>query len=218
MTTACTARAPRAWRCSPSCGPAWRSRRRTAAGAGAAGPGPGRRVAAAARARGGARLRPARLDRGGRATGASTWPGSPGSRCARRCPARSPSPARSPAAASSSSTTATPVRPTSRSRRRRASARAVARAPRSAPSSWRARHCLPRACLHWGWLRGETYLDPLRLVGGGPVRLLPLWRRLPLRRLAPALPSPSAPCRRTCGLECCTGGRTPLVGRGPALP
>lgn len=37
-------------------------------------------------------------------------------------------------------------------------------------------HCFPRACLHWGWLRGETYLDPLRLVGAGPVRLLPLWR------------------------------------------
>lgn len=35
-------------------------------------------------------------------------------------------------------------------------------------------HCLPRACLHWGWRRGEVYLDPLRLVGGGPVRLLPL--------------------------------------------
>ena len=35
-------------------------------------------------------------------------------------------------------------------------------------------HCYPRACLHWGWLRGTTYLDPLRLVGEGPVRLLPL--------------------------------------------
>lgn len=35
-------------------------------------------------------------------------------------------------------------------------------------------HCFPAACLHWGWLEGETYLDPLRLVGGGPVRLLPL--------------------------------------------
>ena len=45
-------------------------------------------------------------------------------------------------------------------------------------------HCFPRACLHWGWLEGETYLDPLRLVGAGPVRLLPLWRaerRLPVR-------------------------------------
>jgi murein DD-endopeptidase MepM/ murein hydrolase activator NlpD len=41
-------------------------------------------------------------------------------------------------------------------------------------------HCFPRACLHWGWLRGETYLDPLGLVGGGPVRLLPLWRDQPV--------------------------------------
>jgi hypothetical protein len=37
-------------------------------------------------------------------------------------------------------------------------------------------HCFPRACLHWGWLRGTTYLDPLLLVGAAPVRLLPLWR------------------------------------------
>lgn len=35
-------------------------------------------------------------------------------------------------------------------------------------------HCFPAACLHWGLLRGETYLDPLQLVGAGPVRLLPL--------------------------------------------
>ena len=41
-------------------------------------------------------------------------------------------------------------------------------------------HCFPRACLHWGWLRGDTYLDPLDLVGGGPVRLLPLWRDEPV--------------------------------------
>lgn len=40
-------------------------------------------------------------------------------------------------------------------------------------------HCFPAACLHWGWLHGETYLDPLRLVGGGPVRLLPLWQGSP---------------------------------------
>ena len=45
-----------------------------------------------------------------------------------------------------------------------------------------ASHCAPRACLHWGWLRGETYLDPLRLVGAGPVRLLPLWRDSPVAR------------------------------------
>jgi len=35
-------------------------------------------------------------------------------------------------------------------------------------------HCFPGACLHWGLLRGETYLDPLTLVDAGPIRLLPL--------------------------------------------
>jgi murein DD-endopeptidase MepM/ murein hydrolase activator NlpD len=37
-----------------------------------------------------------------------------------------------------------------------------------------ASHCFPRACLHWGLLRRDTYLNPLTLVGAGPVRLLPL--------------------------------------------
>jgi murein DD-endopeptidase MepM/ murein hydrolase activator NlpD len=41
-------------------------------------------------------------------------------------------------------------------------------------------HCFPKACLHWGWIEGETYLDPLLLVGGGPVRLLPLWSVAPV--------------------------------------
>jgi murein DD-endopeptidase MepM/ murein hydrolase activator NlpD len=57
-------------------------------------------------------------------------------------------------------------------------------------------HCPPRACLHWGWLEGEAYLDPLRLVGGGPVRLLPLWRDLPLdspARTSTTDPVPSSP-------------------------
>ncbi len=35
-------------------------------------------------------------------------------------------------------------------------------------------HCFPRACLHWGWLRGDVYLDPLGLLGMLTVRLLPL--------------------------------------------
>jgi murein DD-endopeptidase MepM/ murein hydrolase activator NlpD len=35
-------------------------------------------------------------------------------------------------------------------------------------------HCAPRACLHWGLLRGREYLDPLTLAGRSPVRLLPL--------------------------------------------
>ncbi len=34
-------------------------------------------------------------------------------------------------------------------------------------------HCFPRACLHWGLRRGESYLNPLTLVGAGPLRLLP---------------------------------------------
>lgn len=34
--------------------------------------------------------------------------------------------------------------------------------------------CPTEACLHWGLRRGEQYLDPLRLVQRGPVRLLPV--------------------------------------------
>jgi hypothetical protein len=34
--------------------------------------------------------------------------------------------------------------------------------------------CPRQACLHWGLLQGDEYLDPLRLLGFGPVRLLPL--------------------------------------------
>jgi murein DD-endopeptidase MepM/ murein hydrolase activator NlpD len=48
-------------------------------------------------------------------------------------------------------------------------------------------HCPPQVCLHWGWLRGEVYLDPLDLVGSGSVRLLPLWRDEPVAALAPAV-------------------------------
>jgi murein DD-endopeptidase MepM/ murein hydrolase activator NlpD len=40
-------------------------------------------------------------------------------------------------------------------------------------------HCFPRACLHWGLLRGDAYLNPLTLVGAGPIRLLPLMGGLP---------------------------------------
>ena len=34
--------------------------------------------------------------------------------------------------------------------------------------------CAAPACLHWGLRRGEDYLDPVRLLQAGPVRLLPL--------------------------------------------
>lgn len=53
-------------------------------------------------------------------------------------------------------------------------------------------HCFPRACLHWGWIAGTTYLDPLRLVGAGPVRLLPLWRDQPVNA-RPSLGLPVSP-------------------------
>jgi len=36
-------------------------------------------------------------------------------------------------------------------------------------------HCAPAACLHWGLLRAEVYLDPLALMRRGPSRLLPVW-------------------------------------------
>jgi murein DD-endopeptidase MepM/ murein hydrolase activator NlpD len=54
-------------------------------------------------------------------------------------------------------------------------------------------HCLPAACLHWGWRRGDTYLDPLLLVGGGPVVLLPLWSDAPVQRTSAPAPVPLAP-------------------------
>ncbi len=52
-------------------------------------------------------------------------------------------------------------------------------------------HCFPAACLHWGLLSGDTYLDPLSLVDTGRVRLLPLWRDEPVDHGD----SPSAPPR-----------------------
>ncbi|GAB2880553.1 M23 family metallopeptidase [Nocardioides pacificus] len=61
-------------------------------------------------------------------------------------------------------------------------------------------HCFPRVCLHWGWIRGDTYLDPLLLVGGGPVRLLPQWGDLPVTGSGPthggSRESPALPLRR----------------------
>ncbi len=53
-------------------------------------------------------------------------------------------------------------------------------------------HCFPAACLHWGLIEGtgdgQVYLDPLSLVGGGPVRLLPLWRDEPAQHRLPWTP------------------------------
>jgi murein DD-endopeptidase MepM/ murein hydrolase activator NlpD len=42
------------------------------------------------------------------------------------------------------------------------------------------------ACLHWGLLRGDVYLDPVRLVRAGPSRLLPLDQAVAGADAAPA--------------------------------
>jgi murein DD-endopeptidase MepM/ murein hydrolase activator NlpD len=50
-------------------------------------------------------------------------------------------------------------------------------------------HCFPAACLHWGLLEGDTYLDPLTLLDAGPVRLLPLWGDAPRPTRTPWAPA-----------------------------
>ena len=58
-------------------------------------------------------------------------------------------------------------------------------------------HCLPAACLHWGRLRGDVYLDPMLVVRAGPVRLLPVWAGAPQPR--PAGSTAAAEARRRSG-------------------
>jgi len=48
--------------------------------------------------------------------------------------------------------------------------------------------CPRLACLHWGLRQGEAYRDPLSLVRGGPVRLLP-WHQAPGAASAAGHPS-----------------------------
>ena len=105
---------------------------------------------------------------GAPATAASTCSVPRDKRCTRRWPARCPSPGFSRVAGWSSSSTATPGPPTSPSRPPSRSARAVGRGEVIGHLQAVASHCPPRVCLHWGWLRGPTYLDPLDLVGAGP--------------------------------------------------
>jgi murein DD-endopeptidase MepM/ murein hydrolase activator NlpD len=66
-----------------------------------------------------------------------------------------------------------------------------------------ASHCFPRACLHWGLIEGaDHYLDPLTLVGAGPVRLLPLDSSVPAAARLPAFT---------------TGPLPPSSGSGPRM-
>ncbi|MDG4779696.1 M23 family metallopeptidase [Micromonospora sp. WMMD961] len=66
--------------------------------------------------------------------------------------------------------------------------------------------CPAEACLHWGLRRGTDYLDPLALLGLGPVRLVPVGplpvsapgRPVNAGRAVPAAVRPAARTRRRC--------------------
>ncbi|MDA0635377.1 peptidoglycan DD-metalloendopeptidase family protein [Nonomuraea sp. MCN248] len=55
-------------------------------------------------------------------------------------------------------------------------------------------HCL-ESCLHWGLREGKTYLDPLLLLSGPRVRLLPYWSSA-TSATSPAPPVTTSPLRR----------------------
>lgn len=73
-------------------------------------------------------------------------------------------------------------------------------------------HCWPRTCLHWGLIRGETYLDPLTLVGAGPVRLLPLYSPLGTLGPVPVVETVAAPWVRLFRPAGVPAGRPAAVG------
>ncbi len=86
--------------------------------------------------------------------------------------------------------------------------------------AWFGTHCLPAACLHWGLRAGDTYLDPLQLVGGPvPVRLLPLGGS-PLDGSLLQRSSPweafAAPAGPSGAAGAATSARSSLTPHGPA--
>lgn len=64
-------------------------------------------------------------------------------------------------------------------------------------------HCRP-GCLHWGLLRGDSYLDPMSLLRSAPARLVPVW----------GVPS-GAPASITATAHRAAPGRPSLAGRHP---
>lgn len=75
--------------------------------------------------------------------------------------------------------------------------------------------CPASACLHWGLRRGDVYLDPLRLVQQGPVRLLtPDSDGLPGRVAGASLAGARLPVRepRPRSAQVKAAARTPTVG------
>ena len=142
-------------------------------------PGPGRRLAARPPARGRPRLRPADDPWGAGHRGVDLL-GSPGQPVRAALPGTVASPGCSPGAASSWSTTGPPAPPTSRSPRPSRSAHPVAAgAPGRDPRARRVA-LLPARLPALGLDRGRRPTSTrCASSGGGPVRLLPLWRREP---------------------------------------
>ncbi len=68
--------------------------------------------------------------------------------------------------------------------------------------------CAPLTCLHWGLLRGSSYLDPMLLLGlDGPVRLLPwLSGGAALPRVPPPATPAAVPARHRADLSPGAGG------------
>jgi murein DD-endopeptidase MepM/ murein hydrolase activator NlpD len=69
--------------------------------------------------------------------------------------------------------------------------------------------CPVAACLHWGLRSGDTYLDPLSLLGGGPVHV----RLLPLKAIRPAASAAPRPAARSRAAGCT---RSRPAGENPA--
>lgn len=78
-------------------------------------------------------------------------------------------------------------------------------------------HCAPAACLHWGWRRGEAYLDPLDLVGAGKVRLLPLQGSNLLATPLPTTPAGAEPAG-VAGAGAAAGAATARLSPRPITP
>lgn len=82
--------------------------------------------------------------------------------------------------------------------------------------------CPVAACLHWGLLRGDVYLDPVTLVEAGAVRLLPLAPGAPppARLVGPRAPAPPPDHRLTAvaqsRLPALPGDQVPAPGRRAA--
>ena len=72
--------------------------------------------------------------------------------------------------------------------------------------------CPALACLHWGLRRGDDYLDPVRLVAPGPVRLLPVEGAV--TAAVPPARRPGAVARH--GPQAGLGDAEPVALRGPA--